>query len=127
MTRLLFVLTLFLIAAAGYLFVKYYQDSYEVFPMVKQQQQIQPPMANFDDWREYTPPSGEFKGLFPFLPQHVSDNKLDPKTKSLRKYNSYLAENNDGTIYLINQIAFSDNLIATGAAAELLTGVMNEM
>lgn len=61
----------------------------------------------FQNWHEFTSPSGDFKVMFPSLPQHVADTLADKNSGEERKYDMFVSEKSDGSIFMINVITFS--------------------
>jgi hypothetical protein len=116
------------VVTLSYLAVHYAKDAYKVFPY-KEEPIPMPTHAasDYQTWIEFTPNSGLFKVLMPSLPQHVADKINDPKTKSSKKYEIYMSEERDGTIYIVNLISFPDQNEVVLAQEELLNSVMNDM
>ena len=101
------------------------KDSYMLLPL-KEQQPTNLTAFNFQDWHEFTAPSGNFKVLFPALPQHATENVDDPKTKEKRKYDMYVSQQDNGTIFMISRITFPD-LGSKEESNEILKQIMNDM
>lgn len=62
----------------------------------------------YSDWKDFTAPSGKFKGRFPMTPRHVSESSQDPRSNTTRRYNIYVAEQLDATAYMVTSINFVD-------------------
>src|SRR5690348_17259473 len=60
--------------------------------------------SHYENWKEFTSQTGNFKVLLPILPQHATDKILDPQTKETRKYDMYVAANDAGTVFMISAI-----------------------
>lgn len=67
-------------------------------------QQAAPDDSEFQNWHEFTAPSGDFKVLLPALPQHAAETLNDPKTKESRQYDMYVSEKANGSIFMISMI-----------------------
>jgi len=83
-------------------------------------------------WREYVAPFGQFKVLMPSRPHHATDLVNVPDSKEVRKYEIYLANKDDGTLYSINLITFPednkekfDDIFLQKVVTELLTSNAN--
>ena len=136
MSRALSILILAIIVLGAYLLVKYVQDLYRVPPVTEVQTQVPTSAAtpsavtevdpNYESWKEFTSPTGQFKVLLPILPQHATDKIADPKTKEPRKYDMYVAAKNDGTVFMISAITFPSGIAEKDSEA-LLTNVVNDM
>lgn len=94
---------LILLILLGFYFSK---DSYELLPDFPSKELK---VKKFEDWHEFKAQNGKFKVMFPVLPQHATENKIDPKTKHVRKYDMYVSEKNNGTIFMVNLITFEES------------------
>jgi len=56
------------------------------------------------DWHEFSSPHEDFKVLIPSLPQHASEIIKDPKTQKNQKYDVFVSEADDGTVFMITLI-----------------------
>lgn len=61
---------------------------------------------NLENWHEFSPATGDFQVLLPILPQHVTKTFTNPSTKDVRKYDMFVSERDNGTIFMISQITF---------------------
>lgn len=131
MARFLFILVVALIAGMSFLAVRYAKDSYKVLPMSDQaENQLESTLESekdYENWQEFAPSSGAFKVLVPSTPQHVSDKTNDPKTKSARRDDVYIAEKKNGNVLMIHMITYEDQREAQGAEEDLLQNFMNDM
>lgn len=82
--------------------------------------------TNFHQWYEFTNETSNFKVLLPSLPQHVSDTIEDPKTKELRKFDTFALAGNDGASFIINAITF-DPKHEVKADEESFKGAVDDM
>lgn len=126
MARILFVVVVLLVGGLTYLTINYSKDSYLLLP-VSDKILTNTPATDYQSWIEYASPDGQFKVLFPTPPQIVSDKASDPKTKAIKKYQMYMSEKKDGTIFMINLITFPNAQDATLAQDDVLANVMNDM
>lgn len=81
--------------------------------------------SDFHNWHEFSPPSAKFKVLVPTPPQHATEKFEDPKTKENRKYDMYVSEADNGTIFIISQIAMMEPTAKIDQ--NVLTNVMNDI
>jgi len=81
---------------------------------------------NFQNWREFVSASGHFKVMLPSLPQHVSDKIVDPQTKELRKYETFITVGDNGEAFMVSSITFSRN-IEEEIGGESLKAIINDM
>jgi hypothetical protein len=123
MTRLLSLLVILAVVGLTYLFVHYYQDSYELIPVT---QEVNPAKAPIKPWVDFRSPSGKFQVKFPSAPQHAKEKLVDPHTKEAREYDMYAAESGLGSVYMISLITF-DEVDTPDEETDLLTSVMNNM
>lgn len=131
MTRFLLIVLVLVVGGMSYLAIRYAKESYKVLPMndlpaVDLETQLDSE-SDYQNWQEFSPPSSLFKVLMPANPQHVSDKTSDPKTKTLRKDDVYIAEKKNGTVFMIHMITFQDQNEAKAAEEDLLHNFMNDM
>lgn len=106
MTRLIviFMSTVFIVLVfLGILFLK---DSYQILP-VAASNTGEP--TQFSSWRDFKAPDGKFSVMMPSFPQNAKQSMKDPKTKQPRQYDMYVAEKDNGTIFMISLITFVNN------------------
>lgn len=60
----------------------------------------------FENWHEFASPDGDFKVMLPSLPQHASDMIKDKNSGEERKYDMFVSEKPDGSVFMINVITF---------------------
>lgn len=68
------------------------------------------PPASFAGWHEYVAPSGQFSVLMPTLPHTAMDNIADPKTSEMRTYQIFVSAKEDGSVFSVYLISFSDKM-----------------
>ncbi|MBS4168474.1 hypothetical protein [Parachlamydia sp. AcF125] len=122
MSRMIFLFAILAAAGVTYLLVDYAKDSYEVLPITKE---VNPASAEIS-WLNFKSPSGKFEAKFPKQPQHATEKLVDPKTKELREYDMYAAEDSSGDVYMISLITFNE-VDTPEEQAPLLTSIMNNM
>ena len=137
MAKYLLLLIIVIVAATSYLVVSKSKDLYQVLPINVPATEVPTPAEKVDvsapsgeptyvNWHEFSAPDGAFKVMFPVLPQHAAENIADSKTKEVRTYNMYVAEKNDGTIFMITTITFPQERDPKSTET-LLTKAMNDM
>jgi len=75
-------------------------------------------------WKLYRPQNGRFEVLFPSLPQHVAESHPSELGKDFTKYDVYLAQERDGSVYMISMTRYPTKG-DPGSSEEILEGVMN--
>lgn len=98
MNRAVFILILICIAWGLYTF--FHSSSKE-----GELQEIKPAEAQ-SGWRHFLPSTGKFSVDLPVMPQQASEMINDAMTQQLRRYEMYVSEGADGTVYLINLITY---------------------
>lgn len=76
-------------------------------------------------WKKFEPISGKFSIMFPSIPQHAIDEVNVPKTNIKRQYEIFVAEELDGTVYMINLITYPPGFNLSNPQ-ELLHNVIKE-
>jgi hypothetical protein len=77
-------------------------------------------------WVAYEPPSGDFTVHFPSPPQHVSEVSTLPNDSKKVKYDIYLAQEKDGSTFMISKIQYPTAFDEANHDT-VLEGVMKEM
>lgn len=147
MTRILTIILIVIVVGSTYLVVSNSKNMYKILPIDAPEAVSETPemnaapstfaatptpaasngeAVNYAKWHLFAAPNGKFKVLFPALPQHASENVVDPKTKEVRQYDMYVSEKNDGTIFMITEIMFPAP-VDTATADTLLKKAMNDM
>lgn len=103
MTRLLFIATITALFVLAFLSIFYIKDSYKLLP-IQDSNMLLPPL--YGEWREYKAPTGDFQVKLPTVPQRATQKVSDPNTDVTKDYDMYVAEQNNGTIYMISSIHF---------------------
>lgn len=131
MARFLLIVIIVIVGGMSYLAVRYAKDAYMVLPMADgPENQLEEEIdseTDYQNWQEFASPSAAFKVLMPSIPQHVSDKSRDPKTKSIRKDDVYIAEKKNGTIFMIHAITYQSETEAKAAEGSLLQQFMQDM
>ncbi len=73
-------------------------------------------------WKLFKPQNGRFEVLFPSVPQHVTESH--PEGKDMTKYDVYLAQDGDGSIYMISFTDYPPSY-AMGSVDDVLEAVKN--
>lgn len=126
MYKALVTIVLLFLGISTFITLYFAKDSYSILPIAEENPDVSLEVYNFQEWLEFSSPEGEFTVLFPTLPQHATENLTDPKTNEVRNYDMYVAEKNDGTIFMISLISFPDNAIIHNKR-ELMEQMMNDM
>jgi hypothetical protein len=61
-------------------------------------------------WHEYTAPGDQFTVLLPVLPHTAKEELVDPKSNEKRNYQIFVSTKDDGTIFSVYMISFSEKL-----------------
>lgn len=117
----LFILAAFFIAII--FAVREMKDAYKVLP-IKIDTQLDVPQ--FAEWRAYEPQTKRFKVLLPDPPQYAKESVAIPKTDKFRRYEMYISEKLNGTIFLISLITYPEDL-KLGDKDDLLLEIIDEM
>lgn len=123
MSKIWWIIGLVALAMAGFLFFNYSRDFASTalsHPELKEYAESQ-----FQNWHEFSAPLAKFKVLVPVLPQHGTDTLNDPKTQETRKYDIYVSEKDDGTIFMISMITMMNG--EAKLDKNTLTTVMNDI
>lgn len=123
MTRTLTLLILLAVIVGGFLVIR--NSSHLVKDSIDTENPATP--TDFSHWREFTSKKENFKIIFPGLPQHATDKISDPWTGELRKYDTFVAADNEGPALMISVITFPKNIHAEADLEEKLKKVVNEM
>lgn len=107
MSKIWWIIGLTALAIAGFFIFNYsrgFDSTASLHPELKEYAESQ-----FQNWHEFAAPLAKFKVLVPVLPQHGTDTLNDPKTKETRKYDIYVSEKDDGTIFMISMITMMND------------------
>ncbi len=85
-----------------------------------------PPEEVFNDWLDFKSPKGGFHAFLPVFPQNAKENVTDPRTKEVRKYDMYIAEKGDGTIFMVSLITLP-KVPEKGEEQKYLQGLIDNM
>lgn len=105
MTRLVMIALLTAFVVLGVLGVTFLKDSYKLLPIYASKEG-EP--GQFSSWSEFQAPNGKFHVMMPGIPQNATQNIKDPKTKELRHYDMYVAQKNNGSIFMVSLIKFPE-------------------
>jgi hypothetical protein len=67
---------------------------------------------NFATWNEFIPRSNLFKVLLPHAPQYGKDFLAIPKSEKKRRFDMYISEKIDGSLFLISVITYPPDYAA---------------
>lgn len=122
MSRFAFFLVIVIIALLSFLAVNALKSSYKILPIQAAKKVDQVP---FSDWHKFESSDDNFTVKLPVVPQHASQTITDPKTKQLRVYDMYVAQKEDGTIFMVSLIKFHD--LGTQLDESLQKTIVNDM
>ncbi len=120
MNRFLIYLVILGVLLAVFLTTYYAKDSYELLPVNTTLNEDPEPINKA--WFQYDSPRGEFTVSMPLLPQTATQDIQDPKTAEIKHYEMYVAQTEDGTIYMISLITMPNQ-----PDQDTLTKIMNDM
>lgn len=135
MVKTLLIILVVVVAGASYFVISSTKEMYKVLPVDAQAPEVtteapvaksHKPVTNFVSWHEYSSPNGDFRVMFPALPQQTSQKIIDQKTQEPRFYEMYVSEKDDGTIFMITAITFPSNRDPK-TTEKMLTKAMNDM
>jgi len=107
--------------------LQFSKDSYKILPIENSDPaKVDLEKYNFQDWKEFAPPSGKFQVMLPTVPQQATENINDSETGETRHYDMYVSERLDGTIFMISLITF-ETAPSKQEAERLLEDMMNDM
>lgn len=99
------------------------KSAYKALPMETATEVELPPFA---DWREFTPQAGKFKVLLPIVPQYAKAAVEIPNTDKKRRYEMYISEKVNGTIFMISVITYPPDF-DTSDKEQMLNNIINEL
>ncbi|MFV0341191.1 MAG: hypothetical protein ACK5MA_11300, partial [Parachlamydiaceae bacterium] len=106
MTRLVVIGILTAFAVLFFLGLGSIKESYKLLPISASKEGAP---TQFSSWKDYKPPSHKFSVMMPSYPQNAKQTMKDPKSKDVRKYDMYVAEKEDGSLFMISLIQFPDS------------------
>ncbi|KAF3362382.1 Uncharacterized protein PHSC3_001049 [Chlamydiales bacterium STE3] len=122
MSRFTFALTIALIVLFGFLAVNSMKNSYKILPINAAKAVDQVP---FSDWHRFVSTEDQFAVKLPVIPQHATQSIRDPLTNKPRIYDMYVAQKEDGTIFMISLIKFPEVIQASNDV--LQKTIINDM
>lgn len=99
------------------------KDAYKLLPM-KAEPTLE--VSPFADWREFEAKAGKFKVFLPVVPQYIKEAVAIPNTDLKRRYEMYIAQEPNDTIFMINLITYP-NEIDTKDVRQTLHDLVDEM
>ncbi len=119
------IVAVFILLIGGvYFLANKVKDNYKI-PNVSESS-IQSSPNTFEDWREFTPPSGRFEVQIPATPQYAKDAVAIPNTNTKRRYEMFASEKIDGTLFMISMITYPKE-VDTSNTQEMLRGIVDEL
>lgn len=127
MSRAVWLTGIAIVAVAGLLFFKSTQPKEESSLNLSDEiAEGEAATIQIQNWHEFTSPAGDFKVLFPALPQHAAETINDPKTQEQRQYDMYVSEKSNGAIFMISIIRMPNDSV-TKLNEKMLPDVINDM
>lgn len=126
MSKFLWTFLLILILLLGYTTYKLSTNIAYLKPISDSPQIGNLERFNFQNWQEFTAPGEKFRVLLPTLPQHAVDKVKSASENLERKYDMYVAEKSDGSVFMINLITFL-NPQESKDPEKLLRSMMEDM
>lgn len=83
------------------------KDSYKLLPIDASKEGAG--TTKFSSWKDFHSPDQKFSVMMPAYPQNAKQSMKDPKTKEIRKYDMYVAEKEDGSLFMISLIQFPES------------------
>lgn len=126
MTKYLTIFVIIALFLTGILTYQLSKDPSRLVPIQDEESTVSSGVNEFQYWYEFSAPNGKFKVQLPILPQQATENISDKNTGETRKYDMYVAEKQDGTIFMISLITFQ-NLTDNFDKDKLMRTMMNDM
>lgn len=104
MTRFVFLAILAAIILAILFGLFHIKDSYKLLPVQDSKLFIEP---SYSHWHPFKSEDGTFSILTPAAMQRATQTVTDPKTGVKRYYDMYVAQQDNGTTYMISKIRFT--------------------
>ena len=122
MAKILFLLIVLVLVLTSVIIFRGTKESYELLPA-----NVNAPLETkpFDGWKDFTSKKGQFKVQLPVLPQHATENIPDSNNQ-IRKYDMYVSEKNDGSIFMVSLITYPAGLDANSSEI-MMDKVIQEM
>ena len=127
MQKTLAWIAFFVIALMVFIVIYFAKDASKVLPDMPSTPVLNQKPSEGKAWMEFSAP-GKFKVMFPSLPTHAWESITDPATKETKKYDIYMDEKGNGTIFMVTTIQFSDAIKSKGddnILKEMLNDVLN--
>jgi hypothetical protein len=106
MTRLVVIGILTAFVVLFFLGLGSIKESYKLLPISASNEGAP---TQFSTWKDFKAPNLKFSVMVPSYPQNAKQTMKDPKTKDVRKYDMYVSEKDDGSLFMISLIQFPDS------------------
>lgn len=106
MTRFVVIGILTAFAVLFFLGLNSIKESYKLLPISASSEGAP---TQFSSWKDYKAPNMQFSIMLPTYPQNAKQTMTDPKTKAVRKYDMYVSEKDDGSLFMISLIQFPNS------------------
>lgn len=113
-----------LVVIACFLILRYTTNSYDSSSPASSSVDGQ---TSVKDWVDFTAPTGKFNVKLPTFPQHATENLIDSKTKEIKNYNMYVAQQSNGTTYMISLTTYPNAKETLEKEEEELETIVNDL
>ncbi len=103
MNRIWWIVGVVVVIFIAYFLIDHAKDAYKLLPM---NTETEPKPDAYAMWYPYTNLQGGFLVEFPVPPQNATQNVAIPNANQQRKYDMFVSEQLDGTIYLVNVVTY---------------------
>ena len=127
MTKYFTIFVIIALFLTGVLTYQLSKDPSRLVPIQDKDSDLGLDIFEFQNWRDYSSPNGKFKVKLPTFPQQATENINDKNTGETRNYEMYVAEKQDGTIFMISLITFQNFAETFFEKDKLMRTIMNDM
>lgn len=121
MSRFVLIAAIVLIVFLGLMGISSMKESYKLLPV--QESVKADSIPTFANWHDFTAPNNKFTVKLPTLPQNATQTIKDPQTHQYRNYDMYVAQNIDGSVFMISLITFQNPLNAVDSDTLMRTTI----
>ncbi len=125
MSKSTITLIVLIVAVASIMVIRLTTSPINIISENPQEKTVDYEQYNFQNWKEFTAVN-LFKVLMPTLPQHASKSIEDSDKQINKKYDMYVSERGDRTIFMITLISFL-NKPTNFNSEQVLKEMMNNM
>jgi hypothetical protein len=111
------VLTIFAFLFLGVVFTAInLKSAFKIIPINSKEEVT---VAPYSEWMEFVPESKKFKVLFPAYPQNAKESVTIPNTDKKRRYDMFVSQKLNNTIFMISQITYPADYNASDIQGQL--------